>query len=52
VSGVPAHASIGWRLLDTARLEALTVLDAPFDGSRGQPHSAHYEWDVVHERVK
>jgi hypothetical protein len=48
----PGFASTGWRLLDTSKVEALSVLDEPFHGSRGQSHNAHYQWDAVYERVK
>jgi hypothetical protein len=48
----PGHTPIGWRLLEMSKIEALTVLDAPFEGSRGQSHSAHYEWEVIYARVK
>jgi hypothetical protein len=42
---------IGWRLLEIAKIEALTVLDDTFKGSRGQSHSDHNEWKVVYARV-
>ena len=48
----PGHASTGWRLLDRSKIEALTVLEETFEGSRGPSHSAHYQWDAVYERVK
>ena len=48
----PGHASTGWRLLDRSKIEALTVLNETFEGSRGQSHSAHYQWEAVYERVK
>jgi hypothetical protein len=48
----PGHASTGWRLFERAKIEALTVLDETFEGSRGQSHSAHYQWDAVYGRVK
>lgn len=48
----PGHTPIGWRLLETSKIEALTVLDDTFTGSRGQSHSDHYEWEVVYARVK
>ena len=48
----PGHTAIGWRLLETSKIEALTVLDDTFKGSRGQAHSDHHEWEVVYARVK
>jgi hypothetical protein len=42
----------GWRLLDTAKIEACTVLERTFSGSRGQSYRNHYAWDVVYARVK
>ncbi len=47
----PSSAPVGWRLLATSKIEALTVLDDAFEGSRGQSHHAHYRWDVVYARV-
>ena len=48
----PGQAPIGWRLLDTSRIEALTVLDDTFGGSRGLSHHDHHQWDVLYARVK
>ena len=48
----PGRAPIGWRLLDMAKIEALTVLDDTFSGSRGQSYSEHLKWEVVYARVK
>jgi len=42
----------GWRLLELSKIEALTVLEETFTGSRGQSHAAHYDWEVVYARVK
>lgn len=42
---------IGWRLLDTAKIEAPVVLDTTFRASRGAAHRNHYTWDKVHARV-
>lgn len=47
----PGHSAIGWRLLDVEKVEALTVLDDGFAGSRGESHSAHHEWEIVYARV-
>lgn len=41
----------GWRLLDVSKLEACTVLDETFRGSRGAEHQAHCVWDTVYARV-
>jgi hypothetical protein len=48
----PGHTAIGWRLLEVSKIQALTVLDDSFKGSRGQSHSAHYKWEVIYARVK
>ena len=48
----PGQKSVGWRLLDVAKIEALTVLDETFPGSRGQLHRTHHPWEVVYARVK
>jgi hypothetical protein len=48
----PGHASTGWRLLERSKIEALTVLEESFEGSRGQAHSAHHQWETVYQRVK
>jgi hypothetical protein len=50
--GPAPHTPIGWRLLEMSKIEALIVLDDTFAGSRGQSHSAHYEWEVIYARVK
>jgi hypothetical protein len=42
----------GWRMLELSDIEACTVLDQTFDGSRRQPHQRHYEWDVLYARVE
>jgi hypothetical protein len=44
--------SRGWRMLDVAKLEQLTVLDKQFAGSRGDSHSHHIRWDTVFARVE
>jgi hypothetical protein len=48
----PGHSSTGWRLLDVTKIEALTVLDDEFPGSRGSEQQQHHNWDVIHARVK
>jgi hypothetical protein len=48
----PGHTPIGWRLFDVSRIEALTVLEDSFQGSRGRSQGAHQEWDVIYARVK
>jgi hypothetical protein len=42
---------IGWRMLDTAKIEAPILLDKTFAGSRGTAHRQHYEWNEVFARV-
>ncbi len=41
----------GWRWLELAKIEGLTVLDDTFAGSRGQSHQQHFDWDEVYARV-
>lgn len=48
----PGHTPIGWRLFDMSKIEALTVLDDTFGGSRGPAHRDHHEWEVIYARVK
>jgi len=48
----PGYSSTGWRLLDVAKIESLTVLDETFQGSRGTQQQQHHNWDVVYARVK
>jgi len=47
----PGHRSTGWRLLDVPKIEALTVLDEEFAGSRGTQQQDHHNWDDVYARV-
>lgn len=48
----PGHTPTGWRLLDVSKIEALTVLDDTFKGSRGPSHRAHHAWEIVYSRVR
>ncbi|HXT68832.1 MAG TPA: hypothetical protein VN700_03710 [Vicinamibacterales bacterium] len=48
----PGQASIGWRLLDISKIEALTVLVDTFSGSRGTAHRDHHQWESVYARVE
>ena len=41
----------GWRLFDVSKIEACTVLEQTFHGSRAEAHRRHYAWEVVHARV-
>ncbi len=43
--------SVGWRLLDVAKIESSVVTDATFAGSRGESHLQHYRWSTVFARV-
>lgn len=43
--------SRGWRMLDVATIEQLTVLEKQFPGSRRDAHSHHHHWDIVFARV-
>src|SRR4029453_12065858 len=47
----PGHGSTGWRFLDIAKVESLTVLDDEFPGSRGARQQHHHTWDVVYARL-
>lgn len=49
---IPGRNVSGWRLLDTAKIEACTVLGETFAGSRGARHKRHYAWDVLYARVE
>jgi hypothetical protein len=51
-TGTQGKESVGWRLLDVPKIEALTVLDATFNGSRGGPDQAHHAWDALYLRVE
>lgn len=48
----PAGHETGWRLLDVAKIESFTVLDAVFMGSRQHATQDHHTWDIVYARVK
>ena len=48
----PGHPPIGWGRFETSKIEALTVLDNTFKGSRGQSYRDHCQWDVIYARVK
>lgn len=41
----------GWRLLDVAQIEACTVSEIAFAGSRGESSQQHMMWDEVFARV-
>jgi addiction module HigA family antidote len=41
----------GWRMIDVAEIEDLTVLDEAFRGSRGEPGKMHKQWDELFCRV-
>jgi hypothetical protein len=45
------QSQTGWRLLDLAKIESLTVLDETFRGSRGSSQQQHHAWDAVYARV-
>jgi hypothetical protein len=44
--------SAGWRLLDVPKIESLTILDATFEGSRGEAKQSHHTWDILYARVE
>jgi hypothetical protein len=41
----------GWRLLEVAKIDACTVAEKTFPGSRGQLHRQHLTWDKLFVRV-
>lgn len=47
-----AKSATGWRLLDVDKMQACTVLDDTFGGSRGLDHRQHQTWDVLYARVE
>jgi len=51
VTAAKGKDSIGWRLLDVAKIEACTIMDEVFGGSRQQAHERHHAWDVICARV-
>jgi hypothetical protein len=48
----PGHKPIGWRLLEVPKIEAFTILDGTFAGSRVRSQGTHYDWEVVYARVE
>jgi hypothetical protein len=44
--------SRGWRLLDVSKITRLEVLDETFDGTRGDAHAHHFQWDAFFARVE
>lgn len=51
-SGSTRRARVGgWRLFDVSKIEACSVLDETFRGSRGESHQHHYAWSVLYARV-
>ena len=49
--GVQRKAGREWRLFDVSKIEACSVLDETFPGSRGESHQHHYTWSVLYARV-
>lgn len=43
--------SVGWRLLDVAKIESCVVSHQTFAGSRGASHQQHYLWETLYARV-
>jgi Fic family protein len=41
----------GWRLLDVSKIEKCDVLETAFQGSRGEAHERHYQWEPLYARV-
>jgi hypothetical protein len=48
----PGQTPVGWRLFELSKIEALTVLDETFKGSRERSHSDHYDWQILYARVE
>ena len=44
--------SRGWRMLDVSKITRLEVLDETFEGTRGDSHTHHFQWDAVFARVE
>jgi hypothetical protein len=51
LGGTPRKDFRGWRLFDVAKIEACSVLEDTFPGSRGSSHQQHYTWSVLYARV-
>ena len=54
VRGGSAHANSGgrgWKLLNVSKIEACSVLDDRFPGSRARSNQEHLVWDEVFARV-
>ena len=54
VRGGSAHANSGgrgWKLLNISKIEACSVLDDRFPGSRARSNQEHLVWDEVFARV-
>lgn len=49
--GASTRSTPEWRDFDVAKIEAWTVLDEAFAGSRGGAHQRHKDWDEVFARV-
>jgi hypothetical protein len=41
----------GWRWLDVAKIQACTVLEESFSGTRQAADQQHHQWDVLYARV-
>ena len=50
VTGSSIEAASGWRLLDTAKISDLIVLEEGFAGSRNAGQR-HQDWDILYARV-
>lgn len=51
LDGARPQRATGWRLLDVSQVEACTMLEVTFPGSRGQSSQQHMTWDEVFARV-
>jgi hypothetical protein len=45
------QVAIGWRLLEVSKIDACSVLDKTFPGSRGASHQDHLNWEKLFIRV-
>lgn len=51
IEGMSTSRGPGWRDLEVAKIEACTVLERTFPGSRGSGYQRHKKWDELYARV-
>jgi hypothetical protein len=52
IEGLSTSRGPEWRDLDVAKVEACTVLERTFPGSRGSGYQRHKKWDELYARVR